>query len=125
MNLLMSTPVAFVSVTDRERALSFYLETLGLKLRSTDENGDFIDLGNALLRMTCVDNHQAHGHPVLGWNVDDLASTVRDLRGRGVEFTTFEGAGQDELGIWSSPDGSTQVAFFSDPDGNVLTVSRA
>jgi catechol 2,3-dioxygenase-like lactoylglutathione lyase family enzyme len=125
MNLSGSTPVAFVSVTDRERALSFYLDTLGLKLRSTDENGDFVELGSALLRMTRVDDHQAHGHPVLGWNVDDLVAAVRDLRSRGVEFTIFEGAGQDELGIWTSPDGSTQVAFFADPDGNVLTVSRA
>lgn len=29
------------------------------------------------------------------------------------------------LGIWTSPDGRTRVAFFADPDGNVLTLSQA
>ena len=125
MSLLTTTPVTYVYVTDRERALSFYRDTLGLELRSADDFGDFLNLGSALLRMTSVAQHQTHGHPVLGWNVDDVVSTVRELQSRGVEFIIYEGMGQDELGIWTSPDRSTQVAFFSDPDGNVLTVSKA
>jgi hypothetical protein len=32
--------------------------------------------------------------------------------------------GQDELGIWSSPDGRTKLAWFADPDGNVLSLSQ-
>ena len=125
MSLLTSTPVAFVNITNRERALSFYCETLGLELRSTDSFGDFLGLRNALLRVTSLAEHQAHGHPVLGWNVDDVVSTVRELQSRGVEFIIYEGMGQDENGIWTSPDGNTHVAFFSDPDGNVLSVSKA
>lgn len=35
------------------------------------------------------------------------------------------GLGQDELGIWTSPDGKLRVAFFSDPDGNVLMLCKA
>jgi catechol 2,3-dioxygenase-like lactoylglutathione lyase family enzyme len=126
MNLQQSaTPVAFLYVSDRERALGFYRETLGLALRGSDDFGDFIDLGGALLRMTVMPDHKAHPHPVLGWNVDDIGAAAEALRDRGVAFTIHEGMGQDALGIWTSPDGKTKVAFFTDPDGNVLTLSQA
>lgn len=126
MNLQQSvTPVAFLYVCDRERALGFHRETLGLELRSADDFGDFIDLGGALLRMTVMPDHKAHPHPVLGWNVEDIAAAAESLRDRGITFTIYEGMGQDALGIWTSPDGRSKVAFFTDPDGNVLSLSQA
>ena len=63
-------------------------------------------------------------HPVLGWNVDDISAAVKALRDRGIVFTIHEGMGQDALGIWTSPDGRSKVAFFSDSEGNVLTLSQ-
>lgn len=122
---MIGMPVAFVNVLDREQAITFYVETLGLQVRSTDAFGDFLELGGALLRMTLMPDHQAHGHPVLGWNVEDLVATVSALRTKGIEFILHEGMGQDELGIWTAPDGGAKVAFFSDPAGNVLSVSQA
>lgn len=119
------TPVAFLYVGDRERALGFYRDTLGLALRGSDAFGDFIGLGGALLRMTVMPDHKPLPHPMLGWNVDDIAAAVEALRGRGVAFTIHEGMGQDALGIWTAPDGKAKVAFFADPDGNVLTLSQA
>ena len=124
MKLQQSTPVAFLYVSDRDRALGFYRDTLGLALHSSDPFGDFIDLGAALVRMTVLPDHKAHPHPVLGWNVDDIAAAVEALRGRGVEFLIYEGYGQDELGIWSAPDGKTKVAWFADPDGNSLSLAQ-
>lgn len=126
MNTLQSaTPVAFVYVKDRARALAFYCEKLGLELRSSDGFGDFIDLGNGLLRMTVMPDYNASPHPVLGWNVEDIAAAVRALGDCGIVFDIHEGLGQDALGIWTSPDGQSKVAFFPDPDGNVLTLSQA
>ena len=122
---LSGTPVAFIYVADRERALGFYRETLGFELGASDDFGDFIDLGAGFLRMTVMPDHQAHPHPALGWNVGDIVSAVEALRDRGVVFSFYEGFDQDELGIWTSPDGRTRVAFFTDPDGNVLTLSQA
>ncbi|HYE47995.1 MAG TPA: VOC family protein [Azospirillaceae bacterium] len=122
---LSGTPVAFVNVTDRERALGFYRDTLGLAIRSSDDFGDFLDLGGGLLRMTVLPDHRAHPHPVFGWNVGDIAAAAEALRGRGVRFIIYEGFGQDALGIWTSPDGRSKVAFFADPDGNVLSLSQA
>ena len=125
MNLQQTgTPVAFLYVGERARALGFYRDTLGLALHSSDDFGDFIDLGAALARMTVLPDHKAHPHPVLGWNVADIGAAVEALRGRGVAFAIYEGMGQDALGIWTAPDGKTKVAFFADPDGNVLTLSQ-
>jgi catechol 2,3-dioxygenase-like lactoylglutathione lyase family enzyme len=122
--LLSGTPVAFVNVTDRARALGFYGEVLGLPLRSSDDFGDFIDLGGGLMRMTVLPGFTASPHPVLGWNVEDIVAGVEALAARGVVFTIYEGLGQDALGIWTSPDGAAKVAFFADPDGNVLSLSQ-
>jgi catechol 2,3-dioxygenase-like lactoylglutathione lyase family enzyme len=122
---ISGTPVAFINVSDRDRALSFYRDVLGLELRSSDAFGDFIQLEGALLRLTVLPDFKAHPHPVLGWNVPDIVAAARSMRGRGLAFTIYEGFGQDELGIWTAPDGQAKVAWFADPDGNVLSISQA
>ncbi len=122
--LQTATPVTFLYVSDRDRALAFYCETLGFSLHSSDPFGDFIDLGGAMLRMTVMPDHKADAHPVLGWNVDDINSAVVALAGRGIVFAVYEGMGQDERGIWTAPDGVTKVAFFADPDGNALSLAQ-
>ena len=117
------TPVTYVYVTDRARALAFYRETFGLEIRSSDDFGDFLGLNGAMLRVTVIADHKPYPHPVLGWDVADIVSAVRELGERGVAMSIYEGMGQDELGIWTAPDGG-KLAFFSDPDGNVLTLSQ-
>jgi hypothetical protein len=64
----------------------------------------------------------AHG-TVLGWQVPEIAATVESLGQAGVRFERYEGMAQDELGIWTSPTGA-KVAWFKDPDGNILSVSE-
>ena len=122
---ISGTPVAFISVSERERALTFYRDVLGFEVRSSDGFGDFIQLDGALLRITVLPDYHANPHPVLGWNVADIVATVQWMRARGVVCTVYEGMGQDELGIWTAPDGQAKVAWFTDPDGNVLSVSQA
>jgi catechol 2,3-dioxygenase-like lactoylglutathione lyase family enzyme len=117
--------VAFLSVSQRERALTFYRDVLGFEVRSSDDFGDFVQLEGALLRITVLPDFHASRHPVLGWNVRDVVATVRSMRDRGVVFTVYEGMGQDDLGIWTAPDGQAKVAWFADPDGNVLSLSQA
>jgi catechol 2,3-dioxygenase-like lactoylglutathione lyase family enzyme len=118
-------PVAFVYVADRGRAVAFYRDVLGCELRGSDDFGDFLRLDGALLRMTALPGWTPTPHPVLGWNVPDIAGTVRSLRDRGVVFSIYEGMGQDELGIWTSPDGAAKVAWFNDSEGNLLSLSQA
>lgn len=121
---ISGTPVAFINVSNRDRALAFYRDTLGLALRSSDDFGDFIQLDGGLLRLTVLPDFKPSPHPVLGWNVRDISSAVMSMRERGVSFTVYPGMGQDELGIWTAPDGRAKVAWFADPDGNVLSLSQ-
>lgn len=121
---LSGTPVAFVYTTDRERALGFYRDTLGLALHSSDGYGDYLQLGASLLRLTVIADHQPTAHPVLGWAVEDARATVEALRDKGVVFAIYDGMGQDALGIWTSPDGKAKLAFFNDPDGNALMLNE-
>ncbi len=61
---------------------------------------------------------------VLGWEVADIAAAIRELQENGVTCERFgDFMKQDELGVWSAPDG-TLVAWFKDPNGNILSVSQ-
>ena len=124
MTLQSSVPVAYVYVTDRDRALAFYREQLGLPLKSSDDQGDFFEIGNGLLRMTPAGDFQPGPHPVLGFEVADIETNVASLSDRGVAFTQLGGEKEAPAYIWSSPDASIKVAFFTDPDGNALTLSQ-
>jgi catechol 2,3-dioxygenase-like lactoylglutathione lyase family enzyme len=125
MSLDSARPVAFVSVKSRDEGLAFYRDTLGLQPVSSDDFGDFLELGSGgLLRMTAMPDFQAGPHPVFGWDVDDIAAAARDLNSKGVALTVYDGMGQDELGVWTAPDGRSKVARFSDPFGNVLSLSQ-
>lgn len=124
MNLKSTEPVSFLYAADRDRALGFYCDQLGLMLRSSDPFGDFIAMDNAVIRLTILPDFNAGQHPVFGWNVSDIRATVQALREKGVIFTIYDGMGQGEDGIWTAPDGMAKVAWFNDPDGNVLSLSQ-
>ena len=59
---------------------------------------------------------------ILGWQVPDVEIMMARLQVRGVKFQRFEALQQDELGIWTSPSGA-KVAWFKDPEGNLLSIS--
>ena len=42
---------------------------------------------------------------------------------RGVTFKRYAGLEQDQAAIWRAP-GGTRVAWFEDPDANVLSLSQ-
>jgi hypothetical protein len=59
----------------------------------------------------------------LGWKVPDIAAAVRGLASAGVSFERYPQIPQDELGIWAAP-GGAKVAWFKDPDGNILSLTQ-
>ena len=73
------------------------------------------------LRITVVKEARAAPYTVLGWTVADLEAEVDRLAAAGVTFTRYDGMEQDDRGIWTAPDGA-RVAWFHDPDGNILSV---
>jgi catechol 2,3-dioxygenase-like lactoylglutathione lyase family enzyme len=116
--------IGFVSIVDVPRAREFYRDTLGLRLLMEEPpfalvfeaNGIMLRLGMA------KELPPAHG-TVLGWQVPEIAATVRDLEQAGVHFERFPGMNQDALGVWTAPTGA-KVAWFKDPDGNILSVTE-
>jgi predicted enzyme related to lactoylglutathione lyase len=123
--MIDGVPVSFISVGDLDRAATFYQDIVGLEVRGRDAFGLFLHLGDGLLRMTPFPDYSPSGHPVLGWNVEDITAAAAALRERGVAFTIYDGMGQDADGIWTSPDGSARLAWFADSEGNVLSLSQA
>lgn len=119
-----ATPVGFLYVTQRQRALDFYEGVLGLQRRSSDDYGDFLQTDKGLLRITAMPDFKAGSHPVVGWDVPNMEEAVEGLRARGVTLIIYDGLGQDALGIWTDPSDGTKVGWFSDPDGNILSLSQ-
>ena len=60
---------------------------------------------------------------ILGWQVTNIEKVAAELQEKGVQFERFGFFEQDALGIWTAPTGD-KVAWFKDPDGNVLSVSQ-
>ncbi len=108
--------VAFVPTVDEDMARTFYRDVLGLAL--------VFDANGTMLRVTPAnDDFTPWPFTILGWQVTDIATTIEGLVERGVELAHFEGLDQDSLGIWDSP-GGTRVAWFRDPDGNMLSLTQ-
>lgn len=117
-------PMAFIITRDRARAKSFYGEVLGFPLTHEDTFAAVFDIHGVSMRVTTVSDFTPHGHTVLGWEVADIVANVEALKAKGIICNIYGGLGQDELGIWTAPGGGAKVAWFSDPDGNELSVTQ-
>ena len=115
--------MAFVATADGARARAFYEETLGLRVTSDDDFALALDANGTMLRVQKVPRVEPRPFTALGWQVADIAARVDALAARGVRFTRYAGMDQDERGVWRSPSGA-RVAWFEDPDGNVLSLTQ-
>ncbi len=115
--------VAFAATADLRRAREFYEQVLGLTVTQDTDFACVFDARGTMLRVTAVEQVARPGYTVLGWRVADIEATARELAARGVRFTRYDGMDQDENGVWTTP-GGDQVAWFSDPDGNTLSLTQ-
>jgi len=116
-------PAVVICTRDRTRAVAFYRDILGLDLAYEDNFAAVFNSGGITLRISLVPDFTPHEHTILGFNVTDVAATVKALRAQGAVFNIYEGYQQDESAILTLPRG-IQVAWFKDPDGNVLSVTN-
>ena len=114
----------FVATRDQVRAKAFYQDVLGLKLVSEDQFATVFDTGGNILRVTPVRERVPAQYTVLGWNVSDIDATVEALTKAGVKFEKYGFPTQDARGIWTVPGGAAKVAWFKDPDDNILSVAQ-
>lgn len=113
----------FLATTKREACLEFYTKSLGLKLRKEDEYALVFDLKGVELRISKVSTFAPMPFTVLDWQVVNIDETMDLLESNNVSFEFFDKMDMDERCIWTSPDG-TRIAWFKDPDGNILSVSQ-
>jgi hypothetical protein len=115
--------MAFLATSDGGRARAFYEGALGLCVLGDDDFALALDANGTMLRVQKVERVTPHPFTALGWQVPDIAATVQALAARGVAFERYAGLEQDERGVWRAPSGAL-VAWFKDPDGNVLSVTQ-
>jgi len=118
-------PVGFIGVTDYERARAFYVDVLGLEFVNQDDYALVVRTGGVKVRITRLPEVQPSQHTVFGWEVSDVRKASADLAAKGVAFERYDflGADQGPDGVWTAPGGMAQVAWFKDPDGNLLSLT--
>jgi catechol 2,3-dioxygenase-like lactoylglutathione lyase family enzyme len=114
---------AFVATAHPDGARQFYEGTLGLQLLTEDSFALAFDVSGMVLRVQKVAAVEAAAYTVLGWQVPDIQRAVTGLSRRGVSFERYSFMQQDALGVWTAP-GGTKVAWFKDPDNNLLSLAE-
>ena len=119
----MTRVVTFLLTANPEAALKFYRDTLGLKFVRDDGFALVFDMDGVMLRVGKAPQFTPAQHTVLGWEVEDIHTAIDGLSEKGIVFEHYPNMGQDEHGICTFPTGD-QVAWFKDPDGNLLSLSK-
>ena len=116
--------IGFVPVKDLTAAETFYRGKLGLTVEHNDGFALVLRAAHGvMLRLVSMPAMEPQTHTILGWEVADIHAKVAELRAVGIEPKIYPHFNQDEDGVWTTPDGS-QVVWFNDPSGNVLSISR-
>ena len=115
--------VGFVLTRDYDKSRAFYEGKLGFEFVSLDKFALVMKAGKSAIRIVKIPTFTPLESTVLGWSGDDIEAMVAWLAERGVAFEKYPFVQDKERGIWSTPDGN-KVAWFKDPDGNVLSVSQ-
>ncbi|WP_446742505.1 VOC family protein [Silvibacterium acidisoli] len=122
----MATPrnlIGFVPTADGARARAFYEQVLGLHFVSDDQFAIVFRSEGNMIRIAKMESFTPAPYTVLGWEVSDIEDEVKRLADKGVAFERYAFLTQDASSIWEAP-GGAKVAWFKDPDGNVLSLSQ-
>jgi catechol 2,3-dioxygenase-like lactoylglutathione lyase family enzyme len=115
--------VAFVPIRDSDRSRLFYEGVLGLRFITENPFALLMESNGVRVRLAKTPDFTPAGFTVLGWQVTDIKTMVTALMQQGVNFERFPGLEQDAMGIWTTPTGAS-VAWFKDPDGNILSLAQ-
>jgi catechol 2,3-dioxygenase-like lactoylglutathione lyase family enzyme len=121
--LALGKMVGFVLTKDYDKARAFYEGALGCEFVSLDQFALVMKIGGHQVRISKAADFTPLRSTVLGWEVSDIERVVDSLTERGVAFEKYPFVQDKARGIWTAP-GGNKVAWFKDPDGNVLSVSQ-
>jgi catechol 2,3-dioxygenase-like lactoylglutathione lyase family enzyme len=121
--LTHSPLIAFIPTKDVTPARRFYEKILGLRFVSDDSFAMVMDANGTMVRIVRVDDFTPFPFTILGWQVNDIHKIIAEMTGKGVTFTRYPYFEQSFDGVWTAP-GGAKVAWFTDPDGNTLSISQ-
>jgi catechol 2,3-dioxygenase-like lactoylglutathione lyase family enzyme len=114
---------ATIPCSNFERAKRFYTEKLGLTPAEEDPGGAFYEGRDGTRFLLFPSSGSASGaHTQMGFRVDDIETTVRELRGRGLQFESYDFPGFDKETCIAET-GRARSAWFKDSEGNLLGIS--
>src|SRR5690349_21525406 len=120
-----STRQPMLAVKDLEAAKKFYGGTLGL-VEVGEEPGAAVVYRSGASTL-CVYSSEFAGTnkgTAALWEVKDVEETVRELKARGVTFEHYDGMPHTTRHGGVHHAGDIRVAWFKDPDGNILSVQN-
>ena len=114
--------IATIAVKDLNNAATFYEQILGLS-RAGAEGDEVIafESGDTTINVYRSSFAGTNRATALTWAVDDVDDVVRTLKGRGVKFEHYDLPDTRREGD-VHVSGDIKVAWFKDPDGNILSV---
>ena len=112
------------SVKDLQRAKDFYTNILGLDVREGREGLSITFAGGGKAFLYRKPNHEPATFTVLNFSVDDVDAAVDALAAKGIRFEQYDlpDLKTDAKGV-ARGHGPT-IAWFKDPDGNILSVVK-
>lgn len=115
--------IATVAVSDLERAHAFYGGTLGLQENGREGNEVITYLsGSSQINVYRSDYAGTNKATTLSWAVgDEIEEIVAALDAKGVPFEHYQMPGLQLKGHIHAGE-SMKVAWFKDPDGNILSI---
>jgi catechol 2,3-dioxygenase-like lactoylglutathione lyase family enzyme len=116
---------------DLERARAFYAEKLGLEPVEEREGGLRYVCGGCEFALFQSAGSASGDHTQMGFEVEDLDATVRELRARGVVFEEYDFPGlrtaggiADIEGNYPSKGRGERAVWFRDSEGNMLGIGQ-
>jgi len=113
--------IAMVGTMRGDAARDFYRDTLGLKLREENQFAYVFDVDGVELRLSKVPALIPTAFAIMGFQVKNIEAEIDAIVAKGVTMERYSFLQQDARGVWDSPDGGAKVAWFKDPDFNVLS----
>ena len=114
--------VATLAVKDLNAAAKFYEGTLGLSRADTEDHEAIVfESGDTTINVYQSRFAGTNKATALTWTVDDVDDIVRTLKGKGVKFEHYDLPDTTREGD-VHVSGDVKVAWFKDPDGNILSV---
>ena len=115
------------STDDLAKAKEFYAGTLSLNVIESKEGLEIRFENGQSVFIYPKQDHQPAAFTVLNFKVDDIDETVDALAAKGIGFEQYTGdIRTDDKGIFrgSEKGQGPDIAWFTDPAGNILSVLK-